>query len=532
MQQDTAHWHEIARKLDNIVKRVGDDRLQAQSSDRFLRNVVVEAAEIIGADMAFISRAKSNSTEAVTIVFYDVDDQITEFSYAFKGTPCQVVLEGREVFVQLSGLQEGFPDDKDLVELEVCGYAGAPLIGLDGTFLGVYSFLFRDPNKDADLIESVLRHFAPQIASEIDRMDAAERLQMALVGSGTGIWDWDISSDDVRFDNFCREMLGYSEQELPNIFESWIEIVHPEERERASSAIRDEVTGDRPFDFTVRMKHRDGHYRWYRARARTTRSADGRAIRMLGTITDVDDLQLATQKALAASEAKSAFLANMSHEIRTPMNAVMGMLQMLGQSDVNEEQSEWVKIAYGSAESLMNVLNDILDLSRLEASKVDVEIADVDPTSILTEVRQFFAPLAAQKGIDLLVGDGGKVPLTVRGDSNRLRQILNNFLSNAIKFTADGSVTISAVPTPNGRVRLSVADTGPGIPDDVRQRLFRRFEQGDNSVTREFGGSGLGLAICKGLAERMNATLGVESELGRGSTFWIDLPVSAARNAA
>ncbi len=521
----------IARNLENVTQRINEGRIRAQSSEEFLKRVVVEGARAAGADYGFISQVKPETNSASTLVLYDKTGDLKGFSYLLEGTPCEVITNTREVFMQLDNVCTAFPHDQDLVDLGLSGYTGAPLLGHDGAFLGIFSFMFRGAHADPELINRIFLHFAPLIAAEMERSEAIERQTLALEGSGNGIWDWSREEGVVHFDDYCRKMLGYTREDLPDSFESWLGVVHPRDREMVQTAVRDHIRREQVFDIKARMQHRDGDYRWFRARAQAVRSAEGRAMRVLGTLTDIDDLEQARRNALAASDAKSTFLTNMSHEIRTPMNAVMGMLQMLSRSEVSDEQQEWIEIAYGSAETLLTVLNDVLDLSRMEAGKIDVNLIDVNLQAVLNEIHRLFVPLAVQKGITLRLAPMSGVS-GVRVDPNRLRQIVNNLLSNAIKFTSSGSVEISVNAMPNGRIRLSVADTGTGISEEVRKRLFQRFEQGDNSITRRFGGSGLGLAICKGLADRMDATLGVESDLGRGSTFWVDMPAAAAQDAA
>ncbi len=248
-----------------------------------------------------------------------------------------------------------------------------------------------------------------------------------------------------------------------------------------------------------------------------------------------NQLEAARAEAEAGSRAKSQFLATMSHEIRTPMNGVMGMLELLQRSRLEPEQEKFARVAYDSAAGLLRVLNDVLDFSRMEAGRLTLDNAPFDPRTPLSDVAALFGEAARAKGVELRLQIADDVPQAVIGDAGRLRQVLTNLVSNALKFTSSGAIDARLSRVPHDppdiaacRLRFEVSDTGIGLSEEEQQRVFAPFTQADASTTRRYGGTGLGLAICKHLVELMDGAIGVHSARARGSTFWFELTLQDA----
>ena len=245
-----------------------------------------------------------------------------------------------------------------------------------------------------------------------------------------------------------------------------------------------------------------------------------------------EDVRTAKDAAEAANSAKSSFLANMTHELRTPMNGVLGVLELLHQTNLDKEQRELIDVIGSSAEALLKIIDDILDLSKIEAGKMEIEHLPLAPLQLVEGVADTLASHAHRKNLSFTTYVDPSVPPAIMGDPVRLRQVLFNLIGNAIKFTEHGSVSVQLTTEGPGSVNLSVMDTGIGLDEAACARLFNPFVQADATTTRRFGGTGLGLSICRRLVELMGGSIGVDSAVGRGSTFWVRLPLEPASTSA
>jgi PAS domain S-box-containing protein len=327
-----------------------------------------------------------------------------------------------------------------------------------------------------------------------------------------------------------EEIWGRPRQEVYDRAEAWIESVHPDERGGVGSYFARLMQGIQS-EMSYRIERRDGSLRWIHARGFPVNDPEGKLIRVVGIAEDVTERKRveaewadAREAAESANRAKSEFLANMSHEIRTPMNGIIGMTDLVLDTELNPEQVEYLQMVKGSADALLIVLNDILDFSKIEAGKLEVDSLSFELRKSLGEVVKTLAIKARQKGLEFIFEVAPGVPTNVVGDPARLRQVLLNLVGNAIKFTERGKIEVR-VQTETQSVegtmlRFSVRDSGIGIPVDKQHKIFSAFSQADSSTTRKYGGTGLGLTIAGQLVGLMGGKLWVESQAGSGSTFY------------
>ena len=364
----------------------------------------------------------------------------------------------------------------------------------------------------------------------------SDRLENAVRGSAVGIWEYDFANNKIFYTAKVWQLLGYDKGDTQDVHLSIEDHVHPDDVDACSIALRDHLTNGTPHDVQYRGQCQDGSYRWFRLNGQAEWDDNGRPIKMAGTVTEIQELVESKRRAEDANRLKSEFLANMSHEIRTPMNGMLGMAQALKMTELSHKQTDMVNLITQSGDALLNIIDDILDLSKIEAGKLEIEETDFSLCELLDSVELLHRPRAEQKGLSFVIDGRDQSTSKYVGDPTRLRQVLNNLVSNAIKFTQSGSVTISVHTAPNDSgdasdITFSIQDTGIGINQNQLKDLFVPFAQADASTTREYGGTGLGLAICKKILRQLDGWIDVKSQPSTGSTFrfGMTLPHAKAR---
>ncbi len=372
-----------------------------------------------------------------------------------------------------------------------------------------------------------------------------DRLQLALDAAGLAMWEWELQANAVhtspRFADIARD---YSR--LQGDGQTWTpselgQKVDPQDQPKLRLALIEVLKHEgQRLDVECRLNLADG-LRWLEATGEVTeRDMLGRAVRLTGIVRDVTrrreiqlEVEAARAQAEAANSAKDEFLAHISHEIRTPLNGVIGMNNLLAQTELSPDQRQYVELVGSSGRALLALVNDVLDYSRLQAHKVILEQVRFPLNRWLWEVVMPLRVAAEGKGLELLVSASEALPADAVGDPGRLRQIITNLVSNAVKFTQQGQIQVTMRPSDEFGSQLglciSVKDTGIGIADEKRQAIFEAFVQGDSSTSRRFGGTGLGLSICLELAQLMGGRIDLESAHGQGSLFTLHVPLAQAR---
>ncbi len=397
---------------------------------------------------------------------------------------------------------------------------------------GTHSFAFLEHMVE-ERTRELKQEIQERLRAEGQLAEARDHYLNILAEAPALIWRADTQARCDWFNNTWLSFTGRTMEE--EYGDGWAQGVHPDDLERCVAIWVGAFRQRAPFEMEYRLRRHDGIYRWILDIGRPFNGLDGSFAGYIGYCFDITDRKLAEMElvfareaAEAANRAKTEFLANMSHEIRTPMNSIVGMAQLLAYTELSAEQKEYLDGILTSSEGLLAIINDILDLSKVEAGKVELESRTFSLRNSINEIVRTQTATAHEKGLQLKLCVPEEVPDTLVGDRLRLKQVLLNIVGNAIKFTACGSVALSVALTVKqedmAQLRFSASDTGVGIAPESLERIFAPFAQEDTSTTRRYGGTGLGLSISAKLVRLMGGRIWAESSKNAGSTFHMEIP--------
>jgi two-component system sensor histidine kinase/response regulator len=526
----------------DVARALGESATLAEAAPRMLAAV----CESLGWDYGALWEVdRRGRTLHCVGTWHDPSLQVAEFVDSSRtttftrgvGLPGRVWESGRPAWIPDVVADSNFPRAASADRVGLHGAFALPVLR-GGDVLGVMEFFSRDIRQpDAALLDTMMTAGA-QIGLYVSRKWAADELEMFFRLSADLLCVASLDGYFLRVNPAWAHVFGYDDATLKA--SPFLDFVHPDDRASTVEAVSVLTTGTRLINFENRYRARDGSYRWLEwtaapfvdqgviyaaARDVTDRKRADEALKESSAHLQhlVTELDVARKTAEAAAAAKGEFLANMSHEIRTPMNAVIGMTDLALRTRLTSQQREYIRTANQSAEALLSILNDILDLSKIEAGRLTLDHVPFGLRDTVEDAVRLFAPRADEKRLELACHIPPDVPEALVGDPGRLRQVLINLVGNAVKFTDAGDVVVEVqakhVTDAAATLEFTIADTGIGIAPDKQWTIFGAFVQADSSTTRRFGGTGLGLTISADLVERMGGRIWVTSEEGRGSQF-------------
>ena len=530
----------------NLEEQVSERTQELRKLNLLLNNVLQSASEvsIIATDLDGVIRVFNRGAER--LLGYDAEEVVGLQTPAIFHLPEEVQARSEELSQEYAQPITGFRVFVHKSELEQAESREWTYVRKDGSLRSVTLLVtaMRDGGGNLAGYLGIALDLSKEVRLRREALAAHDQVSMAARVAELGIWSWTPADNRLHWNERMFELYDYPlelrEQGLE--YRLWRDRIHPDDQPATEANLREVMAGKATFDRVFRIVRPDGQVLYIQPGAHVERDLQGTPVKITGINRDITtQLQLeaglrhAKEQADAASAAKSAFLANMSHEIRTPMNAVLGMLQLVQATELNARQLDYVLKAQSAAHSLLGLLNDILDYSKIEAGKLQLDLHDFELEPMLRDLAVVLAGNQGDKDIEVMFDVDTALPAVLQGDSLRLQQVLINLAGNALKFTHGGQVVVSLHQLQRTaeqvRLRVAVSDTGIGISEHQLQRIFDGFTQAEASTTRRYGGTGLGLVICKRLVELMGGTLNVESQLGAGSRFWFDIELGARDGA-
>ena len=376
-----------------------------------------------------------------------------------------------------------------------------------------------------DRFYSIVHDVTERKQAESALKESKERFEATIDAAEIGTWEWNVQTGEAIFNNRWFEMVGYTSEELaPVSIQTWIDLAHPDDFKESMANIEKHFNGNSEhYECECRMKHKNGQWIWILDRGKLlTRTKDGKPLRMLGTHSDITERKLAAEE---SDRLKTAFIANMSHEIRTPMNGILGFSELLKEPHLSgDEQAEYIDLIHQSGERMLNLINSLMDISKIDAKEAKLQKTETSVNKLLRDIEAFFKLEVSKKGLHLTSTTGlTDEESVIETDSIKLNQVLTNLIQNALKFTSKGGIDFGYTRK-DDMLEFYVIDSGIGISSAIKEKIFERFHQVNNSFTRNHEGAGLGLSISKAFVEMMGGMIRVDSVEGAGSTFCFTLP--------
>ena len=524
--------------------------LDTEPEERFDR-ITRLAARVLGVPIAYVTLVDENRQFMKSRYGSDMVQSSRDSAFC-----SHAILDNKQLVIPDAKMDDRFSDNPLVLDKpHIRFYIGSPIAAKDGSLVGTLCVIDRKPRIPSEEDLAFLRDLALIAQSELNynvlssayqsQQSTEEQLRLGEARfreivdiPGKFVWETTPEGKTLFISDRVEEVLGYSTGDMKK--RGFFECIIPEDSVIATAKFYYAAQKAQRFsDLEFRSMTKSGDLIWLSARGAPMLDADGKLIGYRGICEDITERKQIQEEVIAAKEAaesankaKSEFLANMSHEIRTPMNAMIGMTGLLLGTTLNSEQRDYAQTIRQSADALLTIISDILDFSKIESGKLELETHPFDLPVLVEEAVDCVSLQAAEKGLDMHWQIAPDLPPGFSGDITRLRQILVNLLSNAVRFTAKGDVSVNVTRAEDEAgdhfVVFSVWDTGIGIPANKIDRLFQSFSQVDASTTRKYGGTGLGLAICRKLTELMGGNIWVESDEGEGSGFHVALPLREA----